>query len=85
MSKPLKLVYVEWLDAARAPSGWEVLDNVSAAPSVCKSAGWLIYRDKHCLRIAPHLVEESEHSARQSCGDMTIPVRAVVKIKTLRV
>lgn len=74
------LVLVEWLDSHYNP-GWttEPLDNPK--PVLCRSVGWLTKETGEAKVISSHMTDESEP---QRCGDMTIPLKAIVKIRKLR-
>jgi hypothetical protein len=82
-SKGARLVLIEWTDSARSPSTWERVSNItaSAAPLRCRSVGWLVKETKAAKVIVPHLSIEDDP---QGCGDMTIPVEAIISVRTLR-
>lgn len=79
MTKKLRLVMIEWLDSHRT-EGWHD-DDPSENPLTCRSVGWLVYDGKDAKTVAPHMTDEE---VPQRCGEMTIPSRAVLKIRTLR-
>jgi hypothetical protein len=81
----VKLVLIEWEDSFGCSSRWQALEAAqSAKPLLCQSVGWLVHDGKECKVLVPHLTTEHQNAGRQGCGDMTIPVRSIVKIKTLR-
>lgn len=77
----MRLVFVEWLDSRRG-EGWACLDDLRAdlQATRCKSVGWVISKDKESLTLAGHIA----HNPEQVCGDMTIPMKAVIRIQDLR-
>jgi len=79
----MKLVLIEWQDSFGCSTDWQPLEGVRAKPQVCKSVGWLPYDGKDCKVIVPHISSAHDNTAQQGCGDMTIPTKAIVKLKTL--
>lgn len=75
---PFPLVFIEWLDSHYRP-GW-TLEDSATEPLVCKSVGWLIHDGDDAKVLAAHL---SNEKCPQRCGDMTIPSRAILKIKKI--
>lgn len=82
--KPL-LVLVVWVDSFGCASAWEPIKDSFEGPEVlvCRSVGWLIHEDDQCLVVVPHIVEASDRTERQGCGDMTIPACAVKSVSYL--
>jgi hypothetical protein len=76
------LVLVEWQDSFGCSADWQPVENVRAKPLVCRSVGWLAYDGKDCKVIVPHLSVAPEAS-QHGCGEMTIPTKAIISIKTL--
>ena len=81
----MKLVLVEWLDA-HASKGWNNFDILEQAtePLKCKSVGWLFKETKDCVIILPHVADQNSEIESQGCGDVTIPVKSITKITTLK-
>lgn len=75
-----RLALVTWLDS-KGGNTWEIWDeNSEFEPATCQSVGWIIERDSKVLLLANRTVgDEKTHV----CGDMCIPMEAVVKIETL--
>ena len=81
MSRPKKLVMIEWEDSHYKP-GWtrEVGEGQKTAVH-CTSVGWLIHDDSRAKVITAHISDEDDP---QRCGDMTIPTRAIIKMRRLK-
>lgn len=82
----MKLVLIEWVDS-HAGRGWQDLDKIEAAsePLRCRSVGWLVSEAGNCKVIVPHLAGEKNGGiVLQGCGDLTIPRRAITKLRVLR-
>ena len=73
------LVLITWLDSHYV-AGWHT-DEPSEIPSLCRSVGWLIYDGDKAKTIASHITDEE---TPQRCGEMTIPVAAIVRVRILR-
>ena len=81
----MKLVLVEWIDSYGCSPNWVPLEASNPQPMRCKSVGWLLYDGPDCKVIVPHVSDDSTGSIpAQGCGDMTIPVKAILKIRKLR-
>jgi hypothetical protein len=80
----MKLVLVEWVDSFGCSSNWEALGDPKPEPLICQSVGWMAYDGKDCKLIVPHMSKEHTSTPRQGCGDMTIPTKSILRIKTLR-
>jgi len=89
MSKPLKLVYVEWEDSFGCSAFWCNLETTTApediTPQLAKSVGWLCRENGSSITIVPHIADENEHAKAQGCGDMTIPRSAIRKMVCLKI
>lgn len=74
------LTIIEWEDSASlAGATWNTLEDVSKqVPLVCKSVGWIVSEDKHCVRLAAHI------SGDDVGGDLCIPKSSIVKRRTPR-
>lgn len=75
----MKLVLIEWLDSHHSPR-WTT-DPPSTEPLLCRSVGWLTHDGKDAKTLAPHITDED---TPQRAGEMTIPTRAIVKIRRLK-
>ena len=73
-----KLVLIKWVDSEYVP-GWH-RDDPPTGPLLCQSVGWLIYDGADSKTIAAHITDEDDP---QRSGEMTIPVRSIVKIDNL--
>lgn len=82
-----KMVYVRWRDSIRSDSSWEFIDpdKIKDEPAFCESMGFLVKEGKSVIVIYPHVLVNSniESCKDQGCGDMTIPVEAIVEMKEL--
>lgn len=64
---------------------WRVLNgSVEDRALVCQSVGWLVLDGERAKVIAPHINEAEPGVMLQSCGVMTIPSRAVLRITDLK-
>lgn len=74
-----KTVYIEWLDSKGVTYQWEYLEDLEPLkPCVCKSIGYLIDDNEDYKTIVQTL------SDTQLVGRMSIPTRAIIKIKEIR-
>lgn len=81
----MKLVLIEWLDS-HAGQGWQNIERIQGAsePLHCRSVGWLVSEAGDCKVIVPHLAGEKNGGiVLQGSGDLTIPNRSIVKVRTL--
>ncbi len=81
----MKLVLIEWLDS-HAGRGWQDMARIerAAEPLYCRSVGWLVSESGGCKVIVPHIAgERNGEVALQGSGDLTIPTRAIVKMRVL--
>lgn len=82
----MKLVLIEWVDS-HSQRGWQPLEDLerTAEPLHCRSVGWLVSKKKDCAIIASHISgEKNGNTILQGCGDMTIPIKAIVKMTVLK-
>lgn len=78
------LVLIEWLDSFGCSANWQNIQIESVAPLVCRSVGWLVYDGADCKVVVPHLTDpKHQFATQQGCGDMTIPVCAIVSVRRL--
>jgi hypothetical protein len=81
----MRLVLIEWIDSFGCSPNWQPLDNPCPEPMKVRSVGWLAYDGKDCKVVVPHLSENSPMGPpRQGCGDMTIPTRSILRMRSLR-
>jgi len=81
-----EIVLVEWVDS-HSGRGWQTIDQLEgvAKPLYCKSVGWLIKETKQCKVIVPHIAgEKNTDIMLQGCGDLTIPTKAIIQIKRIK-
>jgi hypothetical protein len=83
MNKPL--VLIEWLDA-HSGRGWQTEEQLSATaePLYCRSVGWLVKETEDCKVVVPHISGERDgEQFLTGCGDLTIPTKAIVRLRVL--
>jgi len=78
----MRLVLVDWLDSYGCSSSWQALEGCAPSLMVCHSVGWLLHDGEDCKVIVPH-VSDGDGAPQQGCGDMTIPVKAIIRISEL--
>jgi hypothetical protein len=76
-----RLVEIEWRDSCGCSSNWQEIEDCKPAVMSCRSVGWLVYDGSDSKVIVPHLTEDGD----QGCGDMTIPAKAIVRIRKIKV
>jgi len=82
----MKLVLIEWLDS-HGSQGWQTLEELEHAcePMKCRSVGWLFREGKDFKTILPHIAgENNKNIILQGRGELTIPTKAITKIKILQ-
>lgn len=89
MSKPFKLVYIEWEDAFGCTPYWSNLKTVAAPEDVeavmARTVGWVCRESKTTITVVPHITSETKLTNMQGCGDMTIPRSAIRKMVCLKI
>jgi hypothetical protein len=82
----MDLVLIEWVDSHGTIEGWKPIDKeIKPELLVCESVGWLLYNGKDCKKIIPHKAGyKNENIIHQGRGDLTIPTKAIIKIKKLK-
>lgn len=81
-----KLVLVEWVDS-HSGDRWQDLDKIEedTGPLYCRSVGWLVARRNGTTVLVPHISGEKNGNIRLcGTGEMSIPDRAITKIRRLR-
>jgi hypothetical protein len=74
------LVLIEWEDSCSVPL-WHA-EEPANVPTRCRSVGWLLHDGKAAKTIAPH-VADPDGPAMHRSGEMTIPTRAVIRVRRL--
>jgi len=82
MKRRPRLVLVEWLDSARSDR-WQFSEDLVARAATCSSVGWLLKETSSAILVVPH-VGDRDGRIEQGCGAMSIPRRAVIKMRGLR-
>jgi hypothetical protein len=82
------LVFVEWQDSIGDTGRWTDLDQLrkSPPPTVARSVGWMVSKDRSRVVIVPHLMicELSDKKVNDGCGEISIPIRSILRIVKLR-
>jgi hypothetical protein len=81
----MRLVLVEWMDSYAA-RGWKTKADLDAAMNnrvTCRSIGWIFGRTKDYLMVVPHL-SFTRQGVEHGSGDLCIPHRSILKIKTIK-
>ncbi len=73
VTKPLKIVRVDWIDS-KSGGVWEYLDDVKFEAVEVTTVGIVLDNNDKCLTIAHSL------SGKQCCGRITIPKKAIVGV-----
>jgi hypothetical protein len=81
------VVLVDWEDSYGCSPKWATIDDDGDAPQLmrCRTVGWITNKDNKSIVVVPHIATNEVLGVKQGCGDMTIPMRAVVAIKRLKV
>lgn len=74
----MKLVLIEWLDSHGVSAGWQRLDNYESTLPVMKSVGWIVYENDKLVSVCGNMAEETDSTAFQGNGIMTIPKCAIL-------
>ena len=81
--KKLKLVYIKWLDSVKG-SGWDIVTDMENEVTSCESVGYIVSNKKESILLVPHILDYNSKSVpQQGCGQMTIPKKAIIKIREL--
>ena len=82
----MKLVLIEWVDS-HSGRGWQEIEQLKSASELlyCRSVGWVVSENKNTIVLVPHISGEKNVGIKLcGCGDISIPKRAVTKIRTLK-
>ena len=81
----MKLVLIEWIDSRQPEPAWKRIAELEEYKIVkCASVGWLVKSDKNVKVLAPNMGDIDDASNLQLSGEITIPSKAVVKMKMLQ-
>ena len=80
----MKLVLIEWADSFGCPQGWHFADEVTPAPTVVHSVGWLLKETKEYKLLAPHINKPGTSERPQIAGYIIIPIGAIKRQTVLR-
>lgn len=73
--EPMRMVLVEWLDAASADSGWKTLKSIrKAGPALVRTIGWLVADEPGYITVVSSHIPGWDHVD----GDVVI-VRGMVQ------
>jgi len=74
-----KIKLIRWEDSFGVNSSWVKLKDLkSVEPLINTSIGFEVFRDEKVVVLVPHMTGENSHCRIQGCGDMTIPISAIV-------
>lgn len=82
----MKIVLIDGVDS-HSGRGWQNVEQIErvAEPLYCRSVGWLVSEEHKCKVIVPHIGGEKNGEVfLQGCGDITIPIASILKIKVLQ-
>jgi len=78
-------VLIEWEDSYGCSSSWQDLpDGGEPETMVCRSLGWVSRLSKRSVVIVPHIGHNERMGVKQGCGDMTIPIAAIVRARKIK-
>lgn len=74
------LTVILWEDSSSLVGAtWNSIEDVrNSKPIICKSVGWIVSEDKHCVRLGAHI------SGDDVGGDLCIPKKSIVKRRVSR-
>jgi hypothetical protein len=61
-----------------------MVDGGEPETMLCRSLGWVSRLSKRSVVIVPHIGRNARMGVKQGCGDMTIPIAAIVRVRTIR-
>jgi hypothetical protein len=77
-------VLVEWEDSYGCSSKWEDIPSDGWPETmICKSVGWIIRKSARTIVLVPHLAQNDRMEIKQGCGDMAIPIAAIISSKKI--
>ncbi len=81
-----KAYLIEWEDSYGCSSRWEdIATEREPQALLCRSLGWVMRQSKRFIVLIPHLAKNDDLEAHQGCGDMVIPLAAIVRVERLPV
>lgn len=80
MMKLGPLTIIDWEDSASLVGAtWNAIEDIKKShPIICKSVGWVVVEDKHCVTLVAHI------SGDEAGGDLCIPKKSIVKRRIIR-
>ena len=79
----MRLVLIEWEDSHADGSWCQIGNGIEDRALICRSVGWLVLDGEKAKVVAPHINEQEAGVPLQGCGVMTIPTRAVLRVRDL--
>lgn len=77
-----KISVIEWEDSYGALSGWMNLEGYAPKILNCISCGFIVYKNKKVIALAPNVANETTYTPSQANGLMVIPKSCIKKITT---
>ncbi len=77
----MRLVLIDWVDSYGCSSSWEWLEECDPEVMICRSVDWLLHDGDTCKTVVSHVIDKPS----QGCGDMTIPVQAILRMIDLMI
>lgn len=74
------IVFVKWLDSYGTLSGWMHLDDFKPSVLEITSIGKVIYEDDVIVSLAHNFADETDYTASQVNGIMTIPKACIQEV-----
>jgi hypothetical protein len=79
-------VFIEWEDSYGCSDSWQDISSVGSPESmICRSMGWVGRKSERFIVIIPHVAKIQILGINQGCGDMTIPIASIIRVKRLPV
>ena len=79
--KEVKLI--EWYDSYGVSSGWEDITLFKPNDLVIKSIGFVLYEDENIISLTGNYSQETDRTAEQANGIITIPKCSVKQITSV--
>ena len=81
----MKLVKITWVDSYGVGQDWKLTSDIKDEQHKCISVGYLAGDGDNVKVIVPHLspANEAIDSEERGCGDIAIPVSAILSIVEL--
>lgn len=73
-------VMVRWLDSYGPTGRWQEIGDIHPERLVAVSVGWIVARNRESIVVVPHLIDGNDRVAKQGCGEMTIPKKAILAV-----